>query len=107
MITIERQGADAAPQVHRMPNVRGGICDRCGVIDPYTESVNQYKLCNHYRGVELRCSYCPSSVNPDEVIRRSIIQVAQNPDRPSEWIAWCNSPACADKHLERFKQNRT
>lgn len=106
MITLERQGLNAEPMSRRLPEVRGGVCEHCGIIDPYVDSTQQYKLCAHYRGTQLRCSYCPPESNPDEVIRRSNINVAENPYKAGEWIAWCDSTNCANKHIERFRQNR-
>lgn len=102
---IERQGLNAEPQVHFYPTVRAGICDRCGVIDPNVESVYQYKLCEHYRGKQLACSYCPSSTHPDEVIKHSILQVMDSPDNANELVVVCNTSECSEKHIKRFRKN--
>lgn len=85
------------------PNVRGGICDRCGVLDQNVDSVNQYKLCEHYRGKQLHCSYCPGTKDPDEVIRHSVLQVMDSPTNPNELVVVCNSYECSKRHLERFE----
>lgn len=102
---IERQGAVGSPVVSFYPTVRAGVCDRCGVIDPNVESQFQYKLCEHYRGRQLWCSYCPSTTNPDEVIRYSILQVADDPRDSTKLIVWCNSSACLDKHYQKYQTN--
>ena len=102
---IERKGSVTSPVVNRYPNVRAGICDRCGVIDPNVESVHQYKLCGHYRGMQLACSYCPNTKNPDEVIAHSIMEVYDSPTNPNELVVVCNESVCLDKHYKRFQAN--
>lgn len=102
---IERQGSNSVPVVGRYPTVRAGVCDKCGILDPNTEARFQYKLCEHYRGMQLWCSYCPSTTNPDEVVRYSIMQVADDPRDSSKIIVWCNSSECSQKHIERFQTN--
>ncbi len=102
---IERQGSNAEPMVAHYPTVRAGICDRCGVIDPNYDSTVQYKLCEHYRGKQLMCSYCPSTTNPDEVIRYSILQVMDSPDNQNQMVVVCNASECSEKHIRRFRKN--
>lgn len=103
---IERQGSVNSPIVGVYPTIRAGICDRCGVIDQNYESIYQYKLCEHYRGKQMMCSYCPSTTNPDEVISYSIMQVFDSPDDPTQLVVVCNSTACLDLHYKRFQKNR-
>lgn len=100
---VERLGGASAPMVHFFPQVRGGICEYCGVIDQNQPSQYQYKLCPHYRGMQLSCSYCPESKDPNEIILRSTLNVAEHPDNPNKLVVWCNSFECADKHIKRFK----
>ena len=99
---VERQGQRGVPVTRRYPQVRGGVCEYCGVIDPHTPSQFQYKLCPHYRGMQLRCSYCDESKDPDDVIYHANINVAEHPDKPGVLIMWCDSYNCAKAHLERF-----
>lgn len=103
---IERKGSGSSPVVGFYPIVRGGICDRCGVLDQNVESTQQYKLCEHYRGKQLMCSYCPDGKDADEVIRHSILRVFDSPDNQNELVVWCNSFECLKRHEERFKINR-
>lgn len=103
--TIERQGARSEPYTQRYPQVRGGICEFCGVLDPRVSSEFQYKLCPHYRGMELRCSYCDETKNPDEVVYHANMNVAAHPDNPDKLIVWCDSYECSRKHEARFKRN--
>lgn len=102
---IERQGVKAEPYSARYPQVRGGICEFCGVLDPKVSSEQQYKLCPHYRGTQLQCSYCPETKNPDEVIYHSVLNVAEHPDKEGTLIVWCDSYECSRKHIERFKRS--
>ena len=102
--SIERQGSRTVPVTRRWPQIRGGICEYCGVIDPKVRAEDQYKLCPHFRGLgQLRCSYCDESKNPDDVISHSVLNVAAHPDNPNKLIAWCNSYECSRKHEKRFK----
>lgn len=105
-IQLERQGLRAEAHTRRLPEVRGGVCEFCGILDKNLESQDQYKLCPHFRGTELRCSYCPQEKDPADVVRRSVIKVAENPDGSGTWIAWCDSYECSEKHLARFVRNR-
>lgn len=104
---IERRGATTVPYSHRMPQIRGGICEWCGVKDPNVPSQFQYQLCDHFRGLgEMRCSYCDDAVNPSDVISHSVINVAEHPNNPSQLVVWCNGYACSAKHEARFKVSR-
>ena len=100
---VERQGEVSSPYSRRFPEVRGGICEYCGVIDGRYPSEMQYKMCEHYRGMQLRCTYCPASKNVDEVINHSVLRIAEHPDNPNKLVVWCDSFECSEKHLARFK----
>lgn len=105
--TIERQGGLTAPSSRRLPEVRGGVCEFCGVLDPNVPSQFQYKLCPHFRGIgELRCSYCDEAKNPTDTILHSRLQVAEHPYNPDQLVVWCDSYECSRKHLARFQVNR-
>jgi hypothetical protein len=100
---LERQGADTVPMSRRFPQIRGGQCEFCGVIDPHQPADLQYKLCSHYRGMEAKCVYCPREKDQHEVVRISKLNVAEHPYQAGVLIMWCNSTECSKKHLERFK----
>ena len=102
---VERQGNVSAPAVHFHPQVRGGVCEWCGVIDPSQPSQYQYKLCPHYRGMQLRCTYCPQTKDSDDVIYHSTLNIAEHPDNPDKLVVWCNSYECSKKHIARFQTN--
>lgn len=102
---LERQGGVSAGYSIRYPEIRGGICEHCGVLDGNYPSEYQYKLCPHYRGMQMRCVYCPDDKNPDDIINHSVLRVAEHPNNPDTLVVWCDSYECSKKHLERFKIN--
>lgn len=97
------RGATSAPVSRRFPEVRGGQCEFCGTLDPYQPGDLQYKLCPHYRGMELKCVYCPAHKDQDEVVRNSTLNVAEHPYRPGELLVWCKSFECSKAHEAAFK----
>lgn len=105
---IERQGSRTVPVTRRWPQVRGGVCEFCGVLDKNVPSEHQYKLCPHFREIgQLRCSYCDESKNPDDIIYHGVLNVAAHPDNPDKLIVWCNSYECSRKHEQRFVASKT
>jgi hypothetical protein len=106
-LKIERQGQRAEAYSERLPQVRAGICEFCGVLDRNVPSEHQYKLCGHFRDIgQLRCSYCDETKNPDDVIGHSILNIAKHPDNPQKLIVWCDSYNCSKAHETRFKKNQ-
>lgn len=101
--TLERQGSQTSRGVNHFPKVRGGICNFCGVLDANQPSQYQYKLCPHYRGMQLRCTYCPESKDADDVIYHADLNITEHPDNPDKLVVCCNSYECSKKHEERFK----
>lgn len=101
---IERRGSQTAPTSRRYPNVRGGTCEFCGLMDKDVEAIDQYKLCEHYRGKQLECSYCPPG-KADEVTRRSVLKIYDHPNG-QELVVVCDSYDCESKHQNRFLVNR-
>jgi hypothetical protein len=102
-LRIERQGAQSEPYVRHFPQVRGGVCEFCGILDGNVPSQYQYKLCPHYRGMNLQCSYCPPSKDSDEVVRISKLEIVEHPANPGMIIAVCNSYDCERAHQKRFQ----
>lgn len=100
---VERQGSQTEPVTRRFPQVRGGVCEFCGILDRDVPSQFQYKLCQHFRGLELRCSYCDETKDPDDVNGHAILNIAAKPGSPNELVVWCNSYECSRKHEARFK----
>lgn len=104
---IERQGDSPLPYSRRMPDVIGGICEYCGVIDKNLPSEYQYKLCEHYAPIgQLRCTYCDATKVPDEVINHSQMTVREHPDNPDRLVVLCGSYNCTRAHEQRFSTVR-
>lgn len=105
--TLERQGQRTEPYTRRLPQIRGGVCEFCGVLDRNVPSQDQWRLCPHFRGIpEMRCSYCDEAVNPTDIVLKSILNIAEHPDNPDKLVVWCNSYKCSGKHEARFRVNR-
>lgn len=107
----ERQGQLSEAYTKMHPIVKGGQCDFCGVIDPNQPAEYQYKLCPHFRGMDLRCSYCDAAKNPEEVNGRSWLKIHDHPYEKDTYgrptlVAVCDSFICSEKHLSRFKLAR-
>lgn len=100
---VERQGGSGSHYVVHYPQVRGGVCEYCGVMDPNQPSQYQYKLCPHYRGMNLGCSYCPQSKDSDDVNYHSTLNITEHPENPDKIVICCDSYECTKKHEERFK----
>lgn len=101
--TLERQGRSTAPMVHHMPQIRGGLCEWCGVIDQNVPSHQQYSLCPHFRGLgEMRCSYCDEAKDPTDVITHAVLNIMEHPTNRDQLVVVCNSYECSKKHLARF-----
>lgn len=104
--SIERTGQRAEAYTYMYPRVISGICEFCGVLDNLKPSTEQYKLCPHFKAIgELRCSYCPENVNPEEVILHADLKIHTHPDNPNKLVVVCDSYTCSQKHLERFKRS--
>ncbi len=96
------RGASNAPMSRRFPRVIGGTCEFCGTLDSYQPGQYQYKLCEHYRGMDLKCVYCPQAKDQEEVVRNSTLNVAEHPYHPGELIIWCGSFECSKAHEQAF-----
>lgn len=99
---LEREGADTVPYVAKYPRIIGGQCEWCGTLDSNVPGDLQYKLCPHYRGMDMKCGYCPREANPQEVLRSSNLKVYQHPDKPGVLVTCCSRTECEDKHRKRF-----
>lgn len=102
---VERAGNISAQYSTRWPQIRGGVCEFCGVLDPNVPAQFQYKLCPHFRGMTARCTYCPENKDPDEIVYHANMNVATHPDNPGTIIMWCDSYACSDAHIKRFSRS--
>jgi len=105
---IEGDEGFSSPVVNRYPQVRGGICEYCGVIDPRLPSTEQYKLCEHYRGQELFCVYCPKNGtnSREHITGHTVYNIYDHPDDPSKLLVFCDAYECNRKNNARFKLSR-
>jgi hypothetical protein len=96
------RGVTSEPLSRRFPDVIGGTCEFCGTLDPNVQGQHQYQLCEHYKGMELKCVYCPPTKDQEDVVRSSTLHVAEHPFRPGELVVWCGSFECSKNHREAF-----
>lgn len=106
--TVRKEGAMGfTTRVY--PKIYGGICERCGVLDPNRESMDQYKLCEHYRGLNLECNYCDATKDQREVTRISKLYVYDHPfqkdavGRPQLAVV-CDAFTCTSKFNAEFRK---
>ena len=110
---FERQGNRSEVYTRRYPDIIGGVCEYCGVLDKSKPSEEQYTVTHvstcTYSTIgglgELRCTYCPESVNPVDVVKQRKLTVHESPTNPGQLIAVCDSYECSRKHENRFKLN--
>lgn len=106
MPSIERQGNVSVPYTRMKPRVICGVCESCGVINNLLPSIEQYKLCPHFKELgELRCTYCPEHADPLDVLSKADMKVHEHPDKPGVYVVVCDRYECAKAHQERFKRN--
>lgn len=105
--SFERQSARPGVMTVMYPAVIGGVCEFHGVIDHNLASIEQYKLCpndgKHPHYNMIRCSYCPETKDPNDVIYKSKMTIMRNPDNWSKLIAVCDNFTCLQAHEQRFK----
>lgn len=102
---VERQGEQGVPMTRKWPDIRGGTCEFCGVQDRNQPSHMQYKLCNHYRGMQAHCTYCKPERDADDVINHTILNVYEDPYNAGTIIFCCSLSECMDKHIKRFTRS--
>ncbi len=95
-------GESSYPMSRRFPEIRGGVCEYCGVIDKNYPGDQQYKLCPHYKGMNMKCVFCPDSKDHDEVVRASKMIVMEDPYSPGNLVTLCGSYECTRKFEKKF-----
>ncbi len=88
--------------VRQFPWIKGGVCDYCGVIDPAYPGHQQYKLCQHYQGRDMKCVFCKETADHDDVIRMSQMKVIEDPYAPGHLATMCGSYECTKKFRAKY-----
>lgn len=101
-VRVERRNNSRVPYVRRYPRIIAGACEYCGTLDPRVPAGKQYTICPHYKNLELRCSYCDETRDPEDVIAHNMLNVAEHPDKPNTLVVWCNQLKCKQAHEKRF-----
>ncbi len=102
---LSRPGESSAPVSRRFPEIRGGVCEHCGVIDRNYPGDQQYKLCQHYsrfRDVGVKCTFCKEGDDHDQTVRMSRMLVMEDPYLPGNLIMHCGKYECQRKFEKRF-----
>ncbi len=90
----------------RWPDIRGGICEFCGIMDSTQPAWDQFKLCPHYKSMDVRCIYCPVGTDMDDVVKGRTIKVRERLDKPGVLTMWCTDFKCEQAHWTRFAAGR-
>lgn len=102
-----RQEGRMGARTRVYPRVIGGICERCGVLNSNADSQDQYKLCEHYRGMTLECNFCDPTKDQREVTRISRLYVYDHQTQKDEYgrpalAVVCDSFTCTAKHRQEL-----
>lgn len=103
---IGRSGESTTLASRSFPEIRGGICEYCGVINPSYPGDIQYKFCPHYAGMEMKCSFCKESADHPNVVRMSKMLVREDPYAPGQLVTLCGSYECTKKFEQKYHLTR-
>jgi len=92
--TVEKQVEDGTTPAIVYPKILAGRCEFCG---------QDYSECKHYKGVPIKCSYCPAEVDTTAFRQRTLFVYAL-PETPNRLICVCDDYNCTKKHQERFSR---
>ena len=95
-------GQTNVPMSRRFPRVLGGQCEVCGTLDRNVDGKYQYKLCPHYKDMNLKCVFCKESADHDEVVRQSEMLVMEDPQFPNRLLTLCKSYECSRKFESKY-----
>lgn len=101
-LQFSRPGESNNLYVTTYPRIVGGTCEHCGVIDPNYPGSVQYKLCQHYKGMEMKCVFCKENADHDDVVRQSTMKVIEDPYRPGHLVTLCGSYECTRKYEQKY-----
>lgn len=105
--TTVRQEGQMGARTNWYPKIRGGICEKCGVLDANRDSQDQYKLCPHYRGMSIECNFCDPTKDQREVARISELFIYDHSTKKDEQgrpllACVCDSFTCTTKHRQEL-----
>lgn len=84
------------------PTIYGGVCEACGVLNNNYPGQVQYKFCEHYKGLNLKCSFCKESADHDDIVRMSAMLVKEDPYTPGTLVTLCGSYECTKKYEAKY-----
>lgn len=99
---LTRPGESSGLVSRRFPWILGGVCEECGIVDSNYPGSEQYKLCKHYQGRDMKCVFCKESADHDEVIRMSSLKVIEDPYAPGHLVTLCGSYDCTRKFEQKY-----
>lgn len=88
---VELRAERPIPEAKVWPAVLGGVCEFDGV---------KYDACEHYKGVQLVCTYCGRS--DEDMIRERAIHIYSLSSDPNTLIMCCSDFRCEQAHQQRF-----
>ena len=95
-------GMSSSPMVKTYPRILGGTCEYCGTVDQNYPGEVQYKLCPHYKDMDMKCIFCPLTKDHSEIVRNSIMKVIEDPRNPGHLVTLCGSYECTQKFEKMF-----
>lgn len=95
-------GESSEIQTRIFPTIYGGVCEACGVIDNNYPGHVQYKFCPHYKGMNMKCSFCKESADHDDIVRMSKMLVKEDPYSPGRLVTLCGSFECTTKFNAKY-----
>lgn len=103
----EKKGGVMQVMTRVYPRVHGGLCEKCGVMDNNMPAEYQYKLCEHFRGLNLECSYCEPTKDQKEVTRISNLYIYDHPTKKDSYGrpvlgVVCDSFTCTNQFNVEF-----
>ena len=99
---LSRPGESSELYSRNFPRILGGTCEECGVIDNNYPGQVQYKFCKHYKGREMKCTFCKESADHDDIIRMSTLLVKEDPYAPGNLVTLCGSYDCTKKFETKY-----
>lgn len=81
---------------------------RYDTIDGQQVQIGFEDYCRHehnYKGLQMRCTYCPKDADMRRVIKDRTLHVYGSPDNPNKLIVVCSDYRCAEKHQKKYNNN--